>query len=218
MCSAVQGERDWESLALLSYTLLNLAVKHCIVAVQKTQHGFWLASRSRSSILRIQQLRKNCLAYWNIISNPGYKSFIDWNTTAVQWMRKEKKTISRVEQIQSYRWLINVYVQFQFVVTKSFQNEELSLVPGSSKYFRFGKVNFIVGILIEIVGKVCVFTFFEAGFVFVESCKQIFGSLPNVIVAACALRNKYDRPHLTDVVVLDLLWLEKNFLIWMCHE
>ena len=35
----VQGERDWESLALHSYTLLNLVMKLRTAAVQKTQNG-----------------------------------------------------------------------------------------------------------------------------------------------------------------------------------
>ena len=39
----VQGERDWESLVLLSYTLLDLVIKLRIAALQKTQNGSgWL--------------------------------------------------------------------------------------------------------------------------------------------------------------------------------
>ena len=39
----VQAERDWESLVLLSYTLLNLVIKLRIAALQKTQNGYgWL--------------------------------------------------------------------------------------------------------------------------------------------------------------------------------
>ena len=36
----VQGERDWESLAQLSYTSLNLAIKLSIAAVQRIQNRF----------------------------------------------------------------------------------------------------------------------------------------------------------------------------------
>ena len=42
----------------------------------------------------------------------------------------------------------------------------------------------MVGIFVEVVGIVCVVTFFGAGVVFVESCKQISGSLANVVAAA----------------------------------
>ena len=46
-----------------------------------------------------------------------------------------------------------------------------------TKYFRFGKVKFMVGIFKEIIINVRIFTFFRAGIVFAESCKQISGSL-----------------------------------------
>ena len=42
-------------------------------------------------------------------------------------------------------------------------------VPGSSKNFRFCKVNFMFGIFTEMVGNVCAFTFFGADVVFFES-------------------------------------------------
>ena len=42
----------------------------------------------------------------------------------------------------------------------------------------------MIEIFIEIVTNVCVFILFEAGVVFVESCKQIPGSLTNVVAAA----------------------------------
>ena len=39
----------------------------------------------------------------------------------------------------------------------------------------------MVEIFIEVVGKIFVFTFFGAGVVFVESCRQISGSLTNAV-------------------------------------
>ena len=45
----------------------------------------------------------------------------------------------------------------------------------------------MVEIFIEMVGNIFVFTFFGAGVVFVESLKQISGSLTNVVAAAWAM-------------------------------
>ena len=45
----------------------------------------------------------------------------------------------------------------------------------------------MVGIFVEVVGNVCVFTFVGAGVVFAESCKQISGNLTNVVAAAEAM-------------------------------
>ena len=60
----VQGERDWRSLAQLSYPILNLVIKLRIAAVQKTQNGSgWQVVADLN--LGIQQLTKNCLANRN---------------------------------------------------------------------------------------------------------------------------------------------------------
>ena len=42
----------------------------------------------------------------------------------------------------------------------------------------------MVEIFVKVVGNIFVFTFFGAGVVFVESCKQISGSLTNAICEA----------------------------------
>ena len=48
----------------------------------------------------------------------------------------------------------------------------------------FGKVNFMVKIKKQKISNVHVFTFLEAGIVFVESCEQVSGTLTNVVAAA----------------------------------
>ena len=53
---------------------------------------------------------------------------------------------------------------FSLSMLKVFEMKSLyCLVPGSSKYFRFGKVNFMARNLKEMASNVWVFTFLEAG-------------------------------------------------------